>query len=241
MAKKMKKLIVLLCLIPAINSIGQEIFLSRDTMSLGNKNYRDSIIIHNRGLSVLKIDSIKCINKNYALVFIYNNYQTEWKPLEEFVKPENVIVIQPNDSVKVRLSLAAILVKQAQAKYDQIDTMYLCNNSKNSPKQPIEITNKVIMGGVEDENYPNDYLLSQNYPNPFNPITKILFSLNRASQVVLKVYDNVGREVKELVNGFRSIGNYEVNFGGKEFSSGVYYYQLVVGYNSITRKMLLLK
>ncbi|MBI1936484.1 MAG: T9SS type A sorting domain-containing protein [Ignavibacteriales bacterium] len=237
----MKTLILFFCFIPLISSFSQEILLSRDTMSIGNKNYRDSITIYNKGIAILRIDSIKCRNTNYAFVFISNDHQTEWKPLEEYVKPENVIEIQSYDSLKVRMSIAYVLTKQIQANYDQIDTMYFYNNSINEPIQSIEISNKFIMGGVDDEDIPIEYSLSQNYPNPFNPNTKIFFSLNRGSQIVLTVYDAMGKEIKELIREYLNAGKYEVIFDGRKLSSGIYFYRLLVGLKSSTRKMLLLK
>ncbi|HMQ70674.1 MAG TPA: hypothetical protein PKC58_16990, partial [Ignavibacteria bacterium] len=43
---------------------------------------------------------------------------------------------------------------------------------------------------------PVEYKLSQNFPNPFNPITTINFSIPNQGNVVLKVYDVKGKEVK---------------------------------------------
>ena len=241
MANIMKILITLFCFFPFVNLFSQEIYFSRDTLRIDNTNYRDSIIIYNRGTSIFKIDSIKCSNTNYALNFVSNNQSSEWKVLEEYTNPDNAVEIHPNDSIKVRLSVAHILVKQMQANYDQIDTMYFHNNSINSPIQVAEITNKVVMGEVEDEAIPIEYSLSQNYPNPFNPNTKISFSLNRGSQIVLTVYDVMGKEIKELIRGYLNTGKYEIIFDGRKLSSGIYFYRLLVGSKSSTRKMLLLK
>lgn len=237
----MKALILLFCLFPLISSFSQEIFISRDTMNIGNRNYKDSVIIYNKGLAVLKIDSVKCKNMNYGLNIDPNNDPKKWTLLETYLHNKIPIEIKPNDSLKIRLTIGMVLTKAANSTYNQIDTLYFYNNSANASKLSIRIRNTFIMGGVEDKNIPINYKLSQNYPNPFNPNTKILFSLNRSSIVVLKVYDNMGREIKELIHGYRSIGNYEVLFDGTELSSGVYYYQLNVGLNSTTRKMLLIK
>lgn len=47
---------------------------------------------------------------------------------------------------------------------------------------------------------PEQYELHHIFPNPFNPATTIGFSLPRNSQVTLKVYDLLGREVETLMN-----------------------------------------
>lgn len=57
----------------------------------------------------------------------------------------------------------------------------------------------------------------------------------------LKVYDLVGREVKDLVNKQQSAGAYEVNFNASNLSSGVYYYKLSAGDYTAVKKMIFLK
>jgi hypothetical protein len=88
---------------------------------------------------------------------------------------------------------------------------------------------------------PKTYQLSQNYPNPFNPTTVIKYSLPKAQFVTLVVYDVLGQEVASLVNERQAAGNYQVNFSGDRFASGVYFYILKAGHFVSTRKMLLLK
>jgi hypothetical protein len=92
-------------------------------------------------------------------------------------------------------------------------------------------------------------VLNQNYPNPFNPITKIKFTLPHhsngerkgASLVTLKVYDVLGREIKTLINKELSPGSHDVNFDGRNLTSGVYFYRLDAGSFVQTKKMVLLR
>ncbi len=88
---------------------------------------------------------------------------------------------------------------------------------------------------------PLQFKLLQNYPNPFNPTTVISFTIPKASNVTLKVYDLLGREVATLVNGFKTAREYHVDFNASSLASGVYIYQLQYGDQSITKKMVLLK
>ena len=87
----------------------------------------------------------------------------------------------------------------------------------------------------------NNFDLQQNYPNPFNPTTNIQFNLNKPGNVVLSVYDILGREVKTLVNEYKTAGSNSVSFNGAELPSGVYIYKLVSNNNCLVRKMQLLK
>lgn len=88
----------------------------------------------------------------------------------------------------------------------------------------------------------NQFGLSQNYPNPFNPNTTINFQLPKSSFVKLTVFDNLGREVKTIINKFLAAGNYKEVFSAQNFSSGVYFYTIQIGKEfHKTRKMILLK
>jgi subtilisin family serine protease len=93
---------------------------------------------------------------------------------------------------------------------------------------------------------PNDFVLQQNYPNPFNPHTTISFSLPSADNVVLDVFNSVGRRVRRLYSGFLPAGNHEIewdgtNATGGRVASGVYFYRLSASDYSEARKMVLLK
>ena len=93
----------------------------------------------------------------------------------------------------------------------------------------------------EPEETPTNYSLSQNYPNPFNPTTKIQYSLPEASNVRLSVYNGLGQEVMQLVNGNQSAGKYIVDLNAQNLPSGIYFYRLQNSKFVDTKKMLLLK
>ena len=88
---------------------------------------------------------------------------------------------------------------------------------------------------------PTEYALIGNYPNPFNPSTKISFSIPSKDIVRLKVYDILGREIALLTYKVYETGKYEIEFNAANLPSGVYFYTLTTGSNSITKKMLLMK
>jgi hypothetical protein len=89
---------------------------------------------------------------------------------------------------------------------------------------------------------PIRFRLSQNYPNPFNPTTQISYSISKASQVSLKVYNLRGQEVRTLVDEFKQAGNYSYVFNADGLASGVYFYRLKVGQDfTSTKKMLFIR
>jgi len=107
---------------------------------------------------------------------------------------------------------------------------------------------------------PNDFAL-RNFPNPFNPTTSIQFTVGAMSSspvnsghgdmsptthVKLNVYNVRGQLVKTLVDGFKEAGTHTVEWNGDDLqgnsvSSGVYFYRMRAGEQSVIRKMLLLK
>jgi hypothetical protein len=94
---------------------------------------------------------------------------------------------------------------------------------------------------TESGEYVVEFTLHQNYPNPFNPSTVISYQLSKNSTVSLAVFDVLGREVAQLVNGTQAAGEYEVQFDASTFNSGLYFYRLSAEDFSQTRRMLLLK
>jgi hypothetical protein len=78
---------------------------------------------------------------------------------------------------------------------------------------------------------PSSFEITQNYPNPFNPTTNIAYNLPQDAQVVLAVYDMLGRQVATLASGVQTAGRYLVTWDGRndsrqDVASGVYLYRL---------------
>ncbi|MCH8325863.1 MAG: T9SS type A sorting domain-containing protein [Bacteroidetes bacterium] len=97
-----------------------------------------------------------------------------------------------------------------------------------------------------NSNTPNSYSSSQNYPNPFNPSTTINYSIpnnlkGKNVNVVLSIYDVLGRKATTLVNAEQSPGNYKVQFNANTLASGIYFYRITAGKFIQSKKMILLK
>ena len=87
----------------------------------------------------------------------------------------------------------------------------------------------------------NDYMLFQNYPNPFNPSIKITYNIPQRSNVSLRIYDVLGKEIATLVNEQKEAGTYSIQFDASKLSSGVYIYSIQAGDFLESRKMILMK
>lgn len=117
------------------------------------------------------------------------------------------------------------------------DIMELQKFSFSPRRVPLSVSNEFDTSG----DLVSQFTLEQNYPNPFNPSTLIRYQLGMNSEIELKVFDALGREVAELVNGFQRAGAHQIQFNASGLSSGIYYYTLKTTQYSLTRKMTLIK
>ncbi len=88
--------------------------------------------------------------------------------------------------------------------------------------------------------------LHQNHPNPFNPATVIRYYLPRRCRVSLVIYDLNGAEIRRLVCMEQEAGPQQatwngINERGEPVSTGLYFYRITAGKESVSRKMLLLR
>ncbi|MCI0692687.1 T9SS type A sorting domain-containing protein [candidate division KSB1 bacterium] len=91
---------------------------------------------------------------------------------------------------------------------------------------------------------PERFHLRQSYPNPLraslsNSGTTITFTLSKAANVTLEVYNMLGEKVTMLVKGSKPAGEHVVNFNTSSLPSGIYFYTLTAGDLKQTRKMVL--
>jgi hypothetical protein len=87
---------------------------------------------------------------------------------------------------------------------------------------------------------PSNFVLHQNYPNPFNPSTKFTFEVPGAGAWKLDIYNITGQLV-ESFSGSNDTGFGEVEWDASDRSSGIYFYRLSAGDNTMTKKAVLLK
>lgn len=86
-----------------------------------------------------------------------------------------------------------------------------------------------------------EFELRQNFPNPFNPTTSIPFTLRKAANVELQIYNVNGQLVTTLVNKRMAAGSYEIPFDASSLASGTYFYRVKFDGKTQTKRMMLLK
>jgi len=115
--------------------------------------------------------------------------------------------------------------------------------------EDIEIKEDYItssISGIEEIIIPEKFKLYQNYPNPFNPSTTIRYELPEGSNVIIKIYNLLGIEIRKLVSEFQPAGFKTIYWDGKDkngnsVDSGMYLYTFKSNNFSQTKKMLVIK
>jgi len=205
------------------------LYASKDTLTLlPEKAYTDSLLIVNKGVSVLKIDSVKSF------------------PGYDFDIHLSKSEINPHDSVYLRINLAEQPDDIVERFIDSI-LVYTNNPHKRTVKFIVHSQHYTV--NLNNNKTINDlYQLQQNYPNPFNPQTTITFTISGQAYVKLCVFDALAREIATLVDENLSAGIHNIVFNGDKLATGVYYYKLQVKSNDRrqpdyidVKKMILVK
>ncbi len=79
--------------------------------------------------------------------------------------------------------------------------------------------------------------LAQNFPNPAGSFTEVSYIIDENTDVMFKIHDITGKEVMSINEGVRSAGQYKVRINTNELQSGVYFYTIIAGNETATRKM----
>ncbi len=206
-------------------------FLSKinlpDSLDLGSISVGDTtsttLVISNEGSGPLLIDSI----------YINNN-------LENVITIDQAFPLEQSQFEKDTINVNWIPVSEGSLN----DTLWIFHSAENLPNPyGLKITGSATISSVpgEENISPDKFYLSQNYPNPFNPSTTIAYSIPRAGNVSVKVYDVLGNEISTLVNKEQTGGTYKVDFDASKLTSGIYFYQLTSGSFQQIKKMLLIK
>jgi len=77
------------------------------------------------------------------------------------------------------------------------------------------------------ENIPKYFTVSQNYPNPFNASTTICYSLSEPSDVIIEIYDILGRRVERLNDSEQPAGEHHLTWNSDDYPSGIYFYRII--------------
>ncbi|HCA41720.1 MAG TPA: hypothetical protein DEP28_00545 [Bacteroidetes bacterium] len=161
--------------------------------------------------------------KDYCYVEVSSNNGSTWQEVSAFsgvissmyeMKIDISKAANRSSSVKIRFRLKSDGSTNNDGWF--IDDIAITGYTGNT-SSPLSVDPNEIAGNYE---------LYQNFPNPFNPETNISFSIPVKSNVEIKVYDIMGREIITLANSIYSQGIHSVRFDGTGLSSGIYFYKM---------------
>ncbi|MBU2586426.1 MAG: T9SS type A sorting domain-containing protein, partial [Bacteroidetes bacterium] len=155
-------------------------------------------------------------------------------------------ILIPYQTIPDSISIERLTWNSGTSRFDTVTTTVA-----NPKRWSFRIIEGTISTGVEAKDLtvitPDNYELYQNYPNPFNPSTEISFYLPIADKISLKIYNQLGQEVKTLIPEKDFVrGKHSVTWDGKsdfgsQVASGLYIAQLKFGNFSKEIKMMMLK
>ncbi len=158
-------------------------------------------------------------------------------------------VLRPGDnvvSIEVHVpetasvpSFDAYVIDQTMARVVPFGAQWAYSDKGYRP--PDKTLGEILSGIADEPSVPVAMALLPNYPNPFNPQTRITYSVSKAGNVALEVFDMLGRRVAVLLDEYRPAGTYTTTFDAGHMASGAYILRMrAAGFQS-TQKMLLLR
>jgi hypothetical protein len=196
-----------------------------------------------KSLTLEQNDSVKIVpvdDNNFSLIS-YGSAKEYTVGLE--YASESQWQIFGNNNVQLSANTTHTFVPDWPNIYNNELTILVDEGNDGTIDDTLSIENQVT--NVDDDQgsllVPDEYRLEQNYPNPFNSATAIKYSVPQRSNIVLKVYDILGKEITTLVNEEKDQGVYTINFDANELASGLYLYRIQAGSFIDTKKMILLK
>ncbi|MBI4536093.1 MAG: choice-of-anchor B family protein [Ignavibacteriae bacterium] len=190
------------------------------SLDFGNVNTgstkKDTLRIHNTGTASLTVSSITIDSAGFSVSRTSLN-----------------IAAGSSDTITVAFSPTQVR--------SYLATMTLSSDAPTTPTTVALSGAGQPPSSVGENELPTDFALRQNYPNPFNPSTVISFDIPATVLVSLRVYNLIGQQVAELVNGTREPGRYRISFETTNLASGVYFYRLHAGSFTDTKRMMLVR
>lgn len=185
-------------------------------------------------------EAINLDTNSILIIGGYNEFFKALKNTEIFSLSNQIYSIQEGPPMKsARKEFAAVRFN---------NSIYVFGG-ENQFDKIVPIVEKLdLITGVSDktEQIPDNIILYQNYPNPFNPSTTISFKISQKTKVFLEIFDIFGKRIKTLVDDEFDSGIHHFIWNGtddfnNQAASGIYFYRLIVGNNSLTKKMILIR
>lgn len=195
----------------------------------------------------VQIDSIKRFNKADTTVRVYGSFKLAPGYPYAFSIFGQVVVTPSSKADSMEIDGNTFTATVPASKTDKLQA-FINVKYRTGDEQSAK---SLIVGVDEKANgsneLPKQFKLYSNYPNPFNSGTRFAFDLPVRSEIVLDIYDMMGRKIRTLMAGkvFAS-GRHEIEWDGRTdegapVGSGVYFIRLKAGNEQRVQKILLLQ
>lgn len=180
-----------------------------------------------------------------------------WSLPENFDPLLDVVLMNPDNKQQINMKKTAEYrygIKSGIAKQADKPVLPFKNDPTNFMQKLSgnEVASKHFMVTVSKKQaeektiIPSIYYLNQNFPNPFNPTTTIEYGLPVTGNVLLKIYNVLGQEIRTLVNGSQNAGVYKILWDGKDnrgiaAASGIYLYKISTNQFHQVQKLVLIR
>ncbi|MCG3118632.1 MAG: hypothetical protein ALAOOOJD_00872 [bacterium] len=192
-------------------------------------------------------------NRQAEVIFLDNNGDQTISPTDE------IFILEPDPQGKLRLAWSFQFSGTPQDILPKPGEAFVFKTLKPVTNQDIYEFRGALTTVRENESaaaVPKTLTLYPNYPNPFgsgvaaraagSPTTMIRYYLPQAEWVKLAIFNVLGQEVITLMESKQNAGFHALSWNGRnqqgrEVGSGVYFYKIVTGDRTLTRKMILLR
>lgn len=231
----------------------EEIYFSADSIYSYTEVDTEYCYLKNSSDYDLIIDTVTSISDflYYNMNFLRGNDSIKFFFIHRYpyVDPDTLnFPVPAHDSVLLRIDLIEAILGRMEIFFT--DTLGYAMHFNGSGFEysyhflrriPISGYARIVGDAGDEEIIPGRMILFQNYPNPFNPVTAIKYSLPERSNVTIKIFDALGREIETLVNEEKQAGTYEILWNSENLPSGIYFYRMSAGNYTETKKMVLLR
>lgn len=122
-----------------------------------------------------------------------------------------------------------------------VDRVIVVSNALTSPDTVYLVGRGAISDAAPELPLPSEFALHPLYPNPFNGAVNVSFTLPKASDVNLSVYDVLGREVGKLLSERMNAGEHQLQWNCAECAAGVYLFKLSAAGSILAQKAVYAK
>ena len=155
-------------------------------------------------------------------------------------------IIGGNDSVAVTYKIYPTRIASPSAVLTYTPRLVIdvsTNDGQKHFEKPFTFKLAGVVNVRKEDGIPDQFELEQNFPNPFNPLTTIRYHLPMLTDVKIRLFDIVGREITTLVDARQNSGIYSVEVDGGELAltSGVYLYSMTTASFSKVKKLVVVK